>query len=68
MGGAIDCRLSSFSKKAAAWLLNIDKGAGFRLFIHNEDSTVVLNIKEEARVTQKNGVNLMLSRHADSLL
>ena len=42
--------------------------SSFWLFIHNEDSTVVLNIKEEARVGQKNGVDSMLSRHVDSLL
>ena len=52
MGGAIDCRVSSRVAvlKSTQWL-------AIRPFVLNDDSIVVLNVKEEARVLgTENGV------------
>ena len=72
LGGAIDCRVSSFSKRTAAvavvgyFELTSTKWPAFSLLYTTRIVTVVVNIKKEARVGQKNGVDSMLSRHADS--
>jgi hypothetical protein len=52
MGGAIECRVSSLKKTDYFELKSTQQLRG-RPFVHSDDSIVVLNVKEEARIGQK---------------